>query len=108
MRTAQVFASRPLRGADQASDVGLIGEDADDDGPPFDFLVQSRRMSTKTRRRLDAGLKAKVVLEALRNEATVAELAPKYQLHPNQVCAWKKQLRDRAAEVFSAGPTDSA
>lgn len=37
-------------------------------------------MSKKTRRRLDAGLKAKVALEALRNQATVAELAAKYQL----------------------------
>jgi hypothetical protein len=41
-------------------------------------------MSKKTRRRLDAELKAKVALEALRNEATIAELAVKYQLHPNQ------------------------
>jgi hypothetical protein len=39
---------------------------------------RSRRMSKKTRRRLDAGLKAKVALEALQNEATVAELAAKY------------------------------
>ena len=58
-------------------------------------------MSKKTTRRLDAALKAKVVLEALRNEATVAELAAKYQLHPNQIYAWKKQLLDGAAAVFS-------
>jgi transposase len=60
-------------------------------------------MSKKTRRRLDAGLKAKVALEALRNEVTVARLAAKYQLHPNQIYAWKKQLLDGAAEVFSGG-----
>ena len=47
-------------------------------------------MSKKTRRRLDAALKAKVALEALRNEATTAELAAKYQLHPNQIYVWKK------------------
>ena len=44
-------------------------------------------MSKKARRRLDAGLKAKVALEALRNEATVAEPAAKYQLQPNQIDA---------------------
>ena len=60
-------------------------------------------MSKKTRRRLDAALKAKIALEALRNEATVAELAAKYQLHPNQIYAWTKQLLDGAATVFSGG-----
>src|SRR6516225_10211787 len=60
-------------------------------------------MSKKTRRRLDAELKAKVALEALRNEATIAELAVKYQLHPHQIYAWKKQLLDGAAAVFSGG-----
>src|SRR5215469_3280127 len=58
-------------------------------------------MSQKTRRRLDAVLKAKVALEALANEATVAELAAKYQLHPNQIYAWKKQPLDGASAVFS-------
>jgi transposase len=60
-------------------------------------------MSQTTRRRLDAALKAKVALEALRNEATIADLAAKYQLHPNHIYAWKKQLLDGAAAVFSGG-----
>jgi transposase len=60
-------------------------------------------VSKKTRRRLDAGLKAKVALEALRSEAPVAELAAKYQLHPNQIYAWKKQLLEGATAVFGGG-----
>ena len=58
---------------------------------------------TKTRRKIDAALKAKIALEALREQATVANLAQRYQIHPNQIYAWKKQLQDQAAKAFEAG-----
>ena len=44
--------------------------------------------------------KAKVALEAIRNEASIQELAQKYDVHPNQISQWKKQLVDNVGDIF--------
>lgn len=44
--------------------------------------------------------KAKVALEAIKGEKTIAELSSEYQVHPTQITAWRKQLKESAAEVF--------
>jgi len=53
------------------------------------------------RRTHDAGLKAKVALEAIKGEKTVAEISSKYCIHPNQVGKWKKEVLERLPELFN-------
>ena len=54
----------------------------------------------RPRRNHSPAYKARVALEALRGEKTVAELAKQYDVHPTQVTAWKNELLQRAAEMF--------
>ena len=49
----------------------------------------------KTRRRIDAGLKAKIALEALREQATVADLAQRYEVHPTRFMPGRSSCRIR-------------
>ena len=58
-------------------------------------------MSKRPRRNHTAVFKAKAALEALKGEKTIIELAERYQVHPNQITEWKKQLLQRAEEIFS-------
>jgi transposase-like protein len=58
-------------------------------------------MSKRPRRNHAPTFKAKVALEALKGEQTLAELSQRYQVHPNQITDWKKQLLEHASDIFS-------
>jgi transposase len=59
-------------------------------------------MTKRTRRTHSAAFKAKVALAAIKGDRTLAELAQQFDVHPNQITEWKRQLQERAADVFGA------
>ena len=59
-------------------------------------------MTQRIRRTHSPVFKAKVALAALKGEKTLADLAQQFDVHPNQITAWKAQLVGGAAEVFGA------
>jgi transposase len=54
----------------------------------------------REKRTLTGAFKAKVALEALQEKKSIAQLAKDYDLHSNQISAWKKQLIEQSAHVF--------
>jgi transposase len=65
-------------------------------------------MTRRARRTHNPAFKAKVALAAIKGEKTLAELAQQYDVHPNQITAWKAQVVDRAAGMFGGGAADAA
>ena len=54
----------------------------------------------KNRTRYSQEFKAKVAIEALKEQKTLNEIASMYQIHPNQVTKWKNQLLEDAGRIF--------
>lgn len=57
-------------------------------------------MATRPRRNHSAAFKVKVAVEAIKDGQTIVELAERFRVHPNQITEWKKQLLQRADDVY--------
>jgi len=56
---------------------------------------------SKSRRKFSASFKSKVALDALQERETIETLSKKYDVHPNQILSWKKELRENSEKVFA-------
>jgi transposase len=69
---------------------------------------ENKRDMKDTRKRHTANFKAKVALDALRGEKTVADLAQTHELHPTQISQWKKEVVDNLATIFASGKKEKS
>ena len=58
----------------------------------------------KNRKQYNPDFKARVTMEALKGEETIAELAIRFEVHPTQINKWKRELVAGTANIFGADP----
>src|SRR5699024_9229547 len=67
---------------------------------PIMAVWPKEHLMSRKRRNHAPSFKAKVALAAVKEDRTLAELAKQFDVHPNQVTAWKRQLLDNASATF--------
>lgn len=60
----------------------------------------------RTKRKFTAAFKAQVAIEAIKETETLAELAKRFDIHPNMISNWKKEFLSRAEEIFDSKPPE--
>ena len=63
-------------------------------------MTELEQTMNKKRRNHSSEFKAKVALAAAKGDKTLSELAKQFDLHPNQITTWKKELIENAALIF--------
>ena len=58
------------------------------------------------RRKFTAAFKAQVAIEALKERESLAELAKRFEVHPNMISKWKQEFIDRSSEIFETEPPE--
>jgi transposase-like protein len=64
-------------------------------------------VTKRTRRKFPPALKARICIEAIREEKSLGELATEFEVHANVIRSWKKQFLERASELFQKGKEKS-
>jgi transposase-like protein len=58
-------------------------------------------MKSMKKRTFTPEQKAKIVLELLKENKTIAELAAEYEIHPNQLQRWKSEATEKMHLIFT-------
>jgi len=59
------------------------------------------------RRKFTAAFKAQVALSAIQERETLAELSKRFEVHPNMISKWKREILERSSVVFETKTQDN-